>query len=97
MQGNSSNSNAPIKGIDVTLQERGSRYGDFKTHADISQAMEDVMRGTPGWERLTPFMKESLKMNVHKIARILNGDPFYKDNWIDLAGYAQLVSRELKD
>ncbi len=95
MQGNTTQG-TPIS-IDSVLEQRGSRYGDFKTLAEISQKMEDVMRATPGWAGLAPWMKESLKMNVHKIARILNGDPFYKDNWTDLAGYAQLVSRELKE
>lgn len=26
-----------------------------------------------------------------KIARILNGDPEYRDNWHDIAGYAKLA------
>ncbi len=95
MQGNPSE--GTTVSIEDILKQRGSRYGDFKTHADISQAMEDVMRATPGWDKLTTWMKESLKMNVHKVARILNGDPYYKDNWVDMEGYSKLVSKELKD
>ena len=34
-------------------------------------------------------------MIQHKIARVLNGDPNYPDNWHDIAGYARLVEREL--
>jgi hypothetical protein len=34
-------------------------------------------------------------MIVHKIGRILNGDPNYDDSWADIAGYAQLVVKEL--
>jgi len=30
-------------------------------------------------------------MILHKIARILNGDPEYSDNWHDIAGYATLI------
>lgn len=30
-------------------------------------------------------------MIAHKLARIMNGDPNYIDNWTDIAGYAQLV------
>ena len=30
-------------------------------------------------------------MILHKVARILNGDPDYVDSWADIAGYAQLV------
>ena len=35
-------------------------------------------------------------MVQHKIARILNGDPNYIDNWIDLVGYSQLVVNRLE-
>jgi hypothetical protein len=34
-------------------------------------------------------------MIQHKIARILNGDPTYTDNWHDIAGYATLVEQHL--
>ena len=30
-------------------------------------------------------------MILHKLARILNGDPNYVDSWHDIAGYAILV------
>jgi len=53
------------------------------------------MWATPGWKNLTPAQKESLEMTVHKIARILNGDPKYKDNWVDIEGYVHLVSSKL--
>jgi hypothetical protein len=35
-------------------------------------------------------------MIMHKVARILNGDPNYADNWIDIAGYATLVADRLE-
>ena len=40
--------------------------------------------------------REALEMIAHKIARILNGDPNYADNWIDIAGYATLVANRLE-
>lgn len=36
-------------------------------------------------------------MIAHKIARILNGDPDYDDSWVDIAGYATLVVKKLKN
>ena len=78
------------------LTERGSRYGKFTTHAQITQALKDVMQGTEGWKRLSPAQKEALEMNAHKIGRILNGDPNYADSWVDIAGYAKLVADELQ-
>jgi hypothetical protein len=80
----------PVLGIDATLAERGSRYGVYTTHADITQGLKVVMNTTPGWARLTPHMKETLDMLAHKIGRILNGDPTYHDSWHDIVGYAKL-------
>lgn len=34
-------------------------------------------------------------MIVHKIGRILNGDPNYADSWHDIAGYATLIDQQL--
>jgi len=34
-------------------------------------------------------------MILHKIARIVNGDPDYTDSWHDIAGYAKLVEDRL--
>lgn len=77
--------------IEQTLAERGKRYGNFDGHAFISQSLKDVMRATPNWNRLGSPHREALEMIQHKVARILNGDPDYADNWHDIAGYAKLV------
>jgi hypothetical protein len=34
-------------------------------------------------------------MILHKIARIVNGDPNWSDSWRDIAGYATLVADRL--
>jgi len=81
--------------IDLTLTERGSRYGDFENQSAITQSLKTVMRMTPNWERLDPDMREALEMIAHKVARILNGDPSYWDSWHDIAGYARLVEARL--
>lgn len=74
-----------------TLAERGSRYGDFATHAQITQDMKAVFVASPRWTALSAAQKESLEMVAHKIGRILNGDPNYADSWHDIVGYAKLV------
>jgi hypothetical protein len=79
-----------------TLNVRGKRYGDFTTHASITQSLKDVMTGTLGWQRLTPNQKEALDMIQHKVGRILNGDPNYADSWHDIAGYATLAEERCK-
>lgn len=80
-----------------TLNERSARYGNFTTHGDISQGLKKIMRNTRSWEKLGHDQKEALEMIQHKIARILNGDPEYKDSWVDIAGYSTLVANRLKD
>lgn len=51
----------------------------------------------PGWHELSCDQKEALETIATKIARILNGDPDYIDNWVDIAGYAMLVVERLKE
>lgn len=80
-----------MSNIDDTLKERGSRYGAFSTHAEVTQNLKSVMQCHPKWESLGAHHKEALDMIQHKIGRILNGDPDYADNWHDIIGYAKLV------
>ena len=77
--------------IDKTLEERGIRYGVFKTHAKISQSIKQAMADSPNWEKLSADKREALEMTAHKIGRILNGDAEYKDSWHDIIGYIRLV------
>ena len=76
--------------VDATLSERRGTHGEFSENARIAQALKDVMRDSEGWERLTPSEREALEMIVHKVGRILTGDPHFPDHWHDVAGYARL-------
>lgn len=78
------------------LQERGSRYGAFTGHADITMRLKRQMQQSPQWDSLADDQVESLHMIAHKIGRILNGDPNYADSWADIAGYARLVADRLE-
>ena len=82
--------------VAITLTERGKRYGPFADHSAIAVDLKNRMRQTPGWARLEPDMEEALDMVMHKVARILNGDPTYPDSWIDIAGYSKLVADRLE-
>lgn len=86
---------ATKKGIEETLAQRGAIYGDFREHARITQAIKNAMKDSPKWEELSDSQKESLEMTAHKIGRILNGDPNYKDSWTDIEGYIHLVEQHL--
>ena len=84
------------KTIAEILAERGNRYGDFYGHAIITQNLKTLMSAQHNWDNLFPDQKEALEMIAHKIGRILNGDPNYADSWIDIAGYAKLVSDRIE-
>lgn len=81
--------------LDKTLDQRGQSYGDFKTHAAIAQGMKRSMELGKSYHLLDDDMKESLEMVCHKIGRIVNGDPRYKDSWHDIIGYVALVEKRL--
>ena len=89
--------------ITDTLVERGKRYGKFTNHAAVSQQIQhDIKLGFINndnfkFEDLDEDMKEALFMIAHKIGRIVNGDPWYADSWVDIAGYAKLVGDRLED
>lgn len=81
--------------IEDTLAERLKTHGSFIENGRIMQALKDVARSGVNWHRLTPYQKEAIDMNMHKIGRILSGDPDCPDHWRDISGYATLVEKEL--
>lgn len=92
------------------LADRGSRYGKFETHVEITQALKNSFLGRVGTTMdpdtrhrvqtrvnlMQPDQIECLEMIAHKIGRILNGDPHYGDSWRDIAGYATLIADRLE-
>lgn len=90
-----SNNIPQSKSISDILAERGKRYGSFMGNARIAQHIKMGFWAQENYMNLAPDQQEALEMIAHKIARILNGDPNYIDNWVDIAGYAKLVSDRL--
>ena len=92
------NTTKPETGVDAILTERGTRYGKFKDHADVTQRLKYIIRVHMGakYDLLEPDQQEALEMICHKLGRIANGDPDYADSWVDIAGYAKLVSDRLE-
>jgi hypothetical protein len=85
--------------IDKILDERGKRYGKFVDVAKATSAIQKAMFEQMELEKLNtlaPDQMIALDMICHKIARIAVGDAEYVDNWIDIAGYAQLVADRLQ-
>ena len=80
--------------IDDTLRERGERYGTFQEHARVTQAMKAAACSATGYA-LNPSQAEAIDMILHKVGRIVCGDPDYIDSWHDIIGYAKLVEDQL--
>ena len=81
--------------INKTLEQRGERYGKFKDVAATTYALQEILRSASNYERMADDQIIALDMICNKMARIVNGDPNYIDNWHDIAGYATLVEQEL--
>jgi hypothetical protein len=81
----------------AVLAERGARYGTFASNAATSQALKRIMADhlAKANKQVADDQWEAMEMIAHKIARIINGDPDYADNWVDIAGYAALVAGRL--
>tara|TARA_Y100000310_G_scaffold324866_1_gene387320 strand:+ start:10581 stop:10850 length:270 start_codon:yes stop_codon:yes gene_type:complete len=83
--------------IDGILEERGPVHGDAKKQFTLSQNLKAVARYGTDFEHLSPLQKEALDMILMKVSRVVVGDENHQDHWDDIAGYAALVSKELKN
>lgn len=86
--------------VDETLQSRDATHGHYPY---VAQTIQDLKRvateaderahaANPDKVRLNAAQAEGIAMILHKIGRILNGDPNTADHWHDIAGYATLNS-----
>lgn len=85
--------------LEDTLKERGDRYGPFRDHARVAMGLKNIVARELAERRkqLAFDQQQALDTIFDKIARIVNGDPDYTDNWHDIAGYATLVERRLQE
>ena len=79
--------------FETMLNDRGKVHGDFGDNAVYAQDLKKVLHESHNWRGMTPIQTEALEMIVHKIARILAGNPNHKDHWADIQGYARGSSR----
>ena len=84
--------------IEQTLAERQSTYGNFEDVAFVTENIMAVlsMARTNGLSDLPHTHRMALYMSASKMARIVNGDPEYFDNWHDIGGYAKLIEKLIK-
>lgn len=82
----------PDKPWPHVTEVRPKTHGDFSVGAAFTQAVMTLAQEMPSWKKTTPVQREAIHMVVHKLQRILAGDPDYKDHWVDIEGYARLVA-----
>jgi len=84
--------------VDKTLDARAANYGTFKDGAALMQAIKRTMAAHAATHGKTfaDDQWEALEMIVHKIGRIVNGNPDVTDHWVDIAGYATLIADRLE-
>lgn len=87
---------AEAKTVEAILVERGKTHGDFSDNARVAQDLKRIVHSQVGWDKLTDVQREALHMILHKIGRIIAGNPNVNDHWDDIAGYAKLVSERIK-
>ena len=89
-----------VEGTDVdgTLDERAKDYGKFKDGDALMQGIKRLLADHAASHDKTfaDDQWEALEMIVHKIGRIVNGNPDKVDHWVDIAGYAKLVADRLE-
>ena len=84
--------------VDETLDNRAQDYGKFKDGAELMQGIKRLLADHALRHNKTfaDDQWEALEMIVHKMARIVNGNPDKVDHWVDIAGYAKLVADRLE-
>ena len=83
--------------VDKTLDTRAQSYGKLKDGAALMQAIKRELsaHAAKHGKTFADDQWEALEMIVHKMGRIVNGDPNVVDHWVDIAGYATLVADRL--
>ena len=84
--------------VDETLDARALDYGKFIEGAEVMQMLKRVVLNALNNrdKTLAHDQAEAMDMIIHKIGRIVNGNPDVVDHWLDIAGYAKLVADRLE-
>lgn len=73
------------------LADRQKTHGDFTDNARVMQKLKEVVMFEYGWCKLSLVQREALHMILHKVGRIVSGNPNEPDHWVDIQGYARLA------
>ena len=85
-------------GVDATLAERQSTYGNFEDVAFVTENIMSILAKVRvnGLDDLPNTHRMALYMIASKMARIVNGDFNHLDSWHDIGGYSKLIEKLIK-
>ena len=88
----------PSGGVDATLAERQSTYGNFEDVAFVTENIMSILAKVRvnGLDDLPNTHRMALYMIASKMARIVNGDFNHLDSWHDIGGYSKLIEKLIK-
>lgn len=89
--------------VNEVLKERGARYGDYGEQALLVTNITNLLKGEMDVNdqfnalnvKEVAVVEQTLFMLATKMARIVQGDPLYLDNWIDIEGYSKRAGQVL--
>jgi len=92
-----------IDELQKDLQERGSDYGPFHVNSVVFSALNSEMmtalQHNTSFSRLShnkrTLIEHGIAMISTKLARLVTGDPEHHDSWKDIAGYVNIIDRDL--
>jgi len=86
----------PVERVDEVLRERPKTHGEYSEVALLSQGFKFVAQSHKNWRALSSDKRETVDQILHKLSRIICGDPEFPDHWDDIIGYAKLTRDRLK-
>lgn len=83
--------------IEETLNQRNNVHGNYARSAGVKDKVLEEFSKTDNWKKLGAEGRQTVRMIVEKLGRIMYGDCFFPDHWHDIAGYAMLMEKFCND
>ena len=83
--------------VEDTLVQRNNVHGDYTKSASIKDQIILRLERSPNWDKMDSVGRQTLRMIVEKIGRVMFGDWSFVDHWHDIAGYSTLMQYHCED
>lgn len=79
------------------LEARKGTHGEYMDNAWMMQRLRELFRQGRNWPTLPDIVKESFDSWAIKLGRILSGNPYVHEHYMDISGYALLIPQRTID